>query len=343
MRMKTLHIDGSKGEGGGQILRSSLAMACLTGRPVTLRNIRAGRKKPGLLRQHLTCARAAAEICDGSLEGDEMRSPTLTFRPGKIKAGRYCFSIGTAGSAPLVLQTVLFPLLTASAPSTLILEGGTHNSKAPPFEFLDLALLPLIRRMGPGVQARLERPGFYPAGGGRFVVEIDPVPELRGFELHERGRPTGRIAVAKVADLPMHIAERQVKRLQKRLGWPDKQFAVESLEGSRSPGSILLVKLGFEHITEVLVGFGEFGLRAERIAEATAKEAQRYLKSPAPVGEYLADQLLLPLALAGHGGFSTRGLSPHARTQLEIIPKFLDVELQIDETEHRTVRVEVRS
>lgn len=340
--MTEMLIDGSMGEGGGQVLRTSLALSIITGKAIRIRNIRAGRRKPGLLRQHLTAAKAAAEICGGSLEGAEMRASELVFRPDKVRPGNYRFAIGTAGSAPLVLQTVLFPLLTADGPSTLVLEGGTHNPKAPPFEFLEQAFLPLIRRMGPGISARLERPGFYPAGGGRFVVEIEPCDKLQGLELHERGKAVDRQIVAKVANLPLHIAERQIARMQKRLGWPDRQLSTEEFPSAASPGAILLVRLDFENLTEVFAGIGEMGIRAERIAESTAKEIMRYRKHQAPVGEYLADQLLMPLALAGSGGLTTRGLSLHARTQVELIPKFLDMEFRQEDADGN-LRITVES
>lgn len=339
--MTEILIDGSMGEGGGQVLRTSLALSIITGRPLRIRNIRSGRRKPGLLRQHLTAVKAAAEICGGELRGADMGSTELAFRPGPVRSGRYTFAVGTAGSAPLVLQTVLPPLLTADGPSALVLEGGTHNPKAPPFEFLEQAFLPLVRRMGPDVTARLERPGFYPAGGGRFEVDIAPVAELQGFELHERGEVVDRHITAKVAKLPLHIAERQIARLQKRLGWPDDQLSAETFSDAVSPGSVLLARLDFEHVTEVFVGFGEVGVRAERVAEATAKEIIRYRKHAAPVGEYLADQLMLPLALARNGSFTTRGLSLHARTQFELIPKFLDLRFALEEVDGNIrVRVE---
>ena len=173
-----LKIDCSMGEGGGQILRSSLALSLVMGRSIRIEKIRAGRKKPGLLRQHLTAARAAAEIGRAQVRGVELGSEELEFAPGVVVPGEYRFAVGSAGSATLVLQTVLPALLTASGPSQLVLEGGTHNPMAPPFDFLEKAFLPCIRRMGPRVEATLTRPGFYPAGGGAFEVAIEPVERL---------------------------------------------------------------------------------------------------------------------------------------------------------------------
>src|SRR5437867_958993 len=163
-----LLIDGSQGEGGGQILRTALGLSLVTGTPIRIEKIRAGRAKPGLLRQHLTAVNAATAIGAVDVEGATLGSQELTFRPGTVKPGEYRFAVGTAGSTGLVLQTVLPPLLTAPGPSTLTLEGGTHNPTAPPFDFLARAFLPLISRMGPSATARLERPGFYPAGGGQM-------------------------------------------------------------------------------------------------------------------------------------------------------------------------------
>ncbi|MGH7202433.1 MAG: RNA 3'-terminal phosphate cyclase, partial [Planctomycetaceae bacterium] len=172
-----IDIDGSHGEGGGQIIRSSLALAALTGQTVRFRNVRAKRSRPGLQRQHLTAVRAAAEISAAELDGAELHSREFTFTPHAIEPGEHRFSIGTAGSTTLVVQTVLPMLLTAAGPSSLMLEGGTHNPHAPPFDFLARSFLPLINRMGPRVEAALDRPGFYPAGGGRFEVRIEPVSE----------------------------------------------------------------------------------------------------------------------------------------------------------------------
>src|SRR5689334_333662 len=176
-----LKLDGSVGEGGGQILRTALALSALTGQPFEIEKIRAKRRKPGLLRQHLTAVRAATALCQAQVEGDSLGSMTLRFVPGDVKPGEYAFAIGTAGSATLVLQTVLPPLLLASRPSKITIEGGTHNPLAPPVDFLDRSFLPLVRRMGPRVRVQLERWGFYPAGGGRISVEIEPVQRLQPF------------------------------------------------------------------------------------------------------------------------------------------------------------------
>src|SRR6185503_15943515 len=180
-------IDGSQGEGGGQILRTSLTLSLVTGQPFRLENIRAGRQKPGLLRQHLTAVEAARTVGTAEVNGATPGSRTLEFRPGTVTPGNYRFAVGTAGSATLVLQTILPPLLTASGVSTLTLEGGTHNPYAPPFDFLARCFVPLIQRMGPRIDLEMGRPGFYPAGGGKFQARIEPVKRLARFDLMTRG------------------------------------------------------------------------------------------------------------------------------------------------------------
>ena len=214
-----LDLDGSQGEGGGQILRSSLALSMVTGTPVRIRNVRARRPKPGLMRQHLVAVQAAARIGGARVTGAEIGSSMLTFIPGVVKPGEHELSVGSAGSTTLVLQTVLPALLCAPQPSLLVLEGGTHNPMAPPFEFLERAYLPLVNRMGPRVQAELERAGFYPAGGGRIVVSIEPAARLTGFELLERGEIRRKEAMALVSRLPRHIGERELAEAARLAEW----------------------------------------------------------------------------------------------------------------------------
>ena len=208
---KLVEIDGSFGEGGGQILRTSLALSLLTGRPFRIKNIRAGRQKPGLSRQHLVAVRAASEISQAKVDGASIGSVELSFAPVEILPGEYHFTVGTAGSATLVLQTVLPVLLLASGPSWLTLEGGTHNPYAPSFDFLQKVFLPIINLMGPTVEAWLLRHGFYPMGGGRFEVTIQPVKELSRINLLERGKIQGYRIHGVVSKIPLKVAEREVK------------------------------------------------------------------------------------------------------------------------------------
>jgi RNA 3'-terminal phosphate cyclase (ATP) len=318
-----LTIDGSQGEGGGQILRTALALSLVTGAPFTIEKIRAGRRKPGLLRQHLTAVNAAVAVGGAEVDGATLGSQTLVFRPRAVKPGEYRFAIGTAGSTGLVIQTVLPALLTASGPSTLTLEGGTHNPAAPPFDFLARVFLPLVERMGPRVAAVLDCPGFYPAGGGRCAVRITPVARLEPLTLLERGAIKQRRARALVAHLPRQIADRELAVVRSRLGWSDDELETVVVNGDTpGPGNVLLLEVESERLTEIFCGFGEVGIRAEAVAEHAAKEARRYLAAGVPVGVHLADQLLVPLALAGAGSFRTVGLSPHSRTNLDVIRLF---------------------
>jgi RNA 3'-terminal phosphate cyclase (ATP) len=334
-------IDGSMGEGGGQILRTSLALSLVTGEPVRLQRIRAGRKKPGLRRQHLTCVQAAAEVGGARVEGDALGSMELTFRPSTVRPGQYSFAVGTAGSATLVFQTVLPALLVADAPSALVLKGGTHNPMAPPFDFLARSFLPLVDRMGAQVEASLTRPGFYPAGGGRFEVRVTPAPmgRLAPLHLRDRGEPRTRQATALVSRLPRHIGERELARVGTQLGWPDSELAVELVPDPRGPGNALLCALEYEHVTAVFSGFGEKGVRAERVADGVVARVERYLQSSAPVCRHLADQLLIPMALAAGGAFRTLELTDHTTTNLDVIQRFVNTRFTTERRDRDDVEV----
>src|SRR5688572_13978512 len=205
-----LTIDGSYGEGGGQIIRTSLALSLVTGKPFRAEHVRANREKPGLRQQHLTAVKAAAEIGQAQVEGAAVGSREFTFIPGTVTPGDYTFSVGTAGSATLVLQTVLPPLMIASGPSVLRFEGGTHNVHAPPYDFLERTFLPLVNRMGPNILIELGRYGFYPPGGGRFDVFIEPTVKPRRLDLLKCGEVLERRARALVVNLPAGMAEREL-------------------------------------------------------------------------------------------------------------------------------------
>ena len=326
----TIILDGSSGEGGGQILRTALALSLITGRPFRMENVRAGREKPGLMRQHLTAVLAAAEIGGAKVEGAELKSQRLSFEPTHIVPGRHRFAMPTAGSTTLVFQTVLPPLLHAKEPSTLEFEGGTHNPFAPPFDFLAKAFLPLINRMGPRVEAKLERAGFAPAGGGRFTVGVTPAEKLAPLHLTERGDIRRQVARGLVAHLPRHIAERELDVVRQKLGWEGESLVVEELTDPAGPGNALLIEVESEHVTEVFTGIGQIGLKAEGLATRTVDEARRYLGAGVPVGEHLADQLLLPLALAGGGSYRTVAPTRHTLTQVETVRRFVEVPIAVE-------------
>ena len=259
-------IDGSEGEGGGQILRTSLALSLVTGQPFRMERIRAKRQKPGLLRQHLTAVEASKIVGCAEVEGAAMNSQTLEFRPGPVTPGNYRFAVGTAGSATLVLQTVLPSLLTAPDRSTLTLEGGTHNPLAPPFDFLTRSFMPLIHRMGPSVELELRRPGFYPAGGGRFHARIEPVKRLSKIALTERDAILRRRACVWLSKLAAEIADRELAVVREELRWREDECEVEVVPHPKGPGNALVLEIECEQVTAVFTGFGERG--PDRIGHA---------------------------------------------------------------------------
>jgi RNA 3'-terminal phosphate cyclase (ATP) len=317
-----IRIDGSQGEGGGQILRSALSLAVCTGQAFRIEHIRARREKPGLLRQHVTAAKAAAEICGAELEGCDVGSSTLTFKPRAVRAGEYSFAIGTAGSCTLVLQTVLPPLLTASARSTVRISGGTHNKAAPPADFLARAFLPLITRMGAAVNLKVERHGFYPRGGGLIEVQIAPTDRLQPIELLERGQLLRGHAESYICGIPLHVAERELAVVSNRLNWQPEHLKVRGVPSDMGPGNALVLTLEYEHVTEVFTAFGERGRSAESVAEESARETCEYLAHRAPVGPHLADQLLLPMALGGLTTFKTCEPTMHFKSNADVIYAF---------------------
>lgn len=318
-------IDGSYGEGGGQILRSSLALSLLTGKPFHIENIRARRKKTGLMRQHLTAVNAAAEIGNARVDGNVIGASSFTFEPRAIRPGHYHYAIGTAGSCTLVLQAILPALIVANGPSEVILEGGTHNPFAPPFDFLDKAFLPIINSMGPKIVGTLEKPGFFPAGGGRLRVTVEPVETLQPLTLIERGPIRRKAAYAMVSNLPLGIANRELKVVAKNLDWGKGELHAVTVDNSQGPGNVLSLVIESEALTEVFTGFGERGVSAERVARRVCQRVLGYMEAGVPVGPYLADQLLVPMAIAGGGRFRTVQPSRHTLTNIDIIKRFMNL------------------
>jgi RNA 3'-terminal phosphate cyclase (ATP) len=336
-----IRIDGSTGEGGGQMLRSALSLSLVTGKAFRMENIRAKREKPGLLRQHLTAVLAACEIASAQAEGATLGSKILTFTPGSVQSGNYRFAVGTAGSGTLVFQTILPALMTARGRSEIIIEGGTHNMQAPPLDFLQKAFLPVINRLGPKVEICFEKYGFYPAGGGRFTATIEPCDRLSTIRLVERGEIERRGAVAIVANLPRNIAQRETDTIVKLLNWDAQSTQIVETRNSVGPGNIVLIELTSSNVTEVFCGFGRIGASAESVASEAADAVRSYLVSGAVAGEHLTDQLLLPFALAGGGAFTAEKLNLHSRTNMEIIRCFLPVDF-LTTQEGNLVKLEVK-
>lgn len=323
-------IDGTTGEGGGQVLRSSLSLSLATNQAFRITNIRKKRSKPGLLRQHLTSVLAAREISGAEVSGAEMGSTELTFRPKRVTSGSYTFAVGTAGSCLLVLATVLLPLALAAGPSELRLEGGTHNPAAPPFPFVQDALFPLLGRIGLVARASLVRPGFYPAGGGALDVAIEGTAKLVRLSLLTRGKLVERRARAFVSALPNNVAVREIETFREVAGWPkDSDARPEIIRDALGPGNVVVATLAFSDVTEVLSAFGEKGVPAERVGGALGAEVAAFLALDVPVGEHLADQLLLPLAMGAGGEFRTVRPTPHFDAQCTVLRAFLGCEIVV--------------
>ena len=341
-----IEIDGSEGEGGGQIIRSSLALAAVNGTPLRIRNIRAGRKKPGLLRQHLTAVRAITEICDGQVEGAKLGSSELTFTPTNIRGGEFSFQVGSAGSAILVAQTLLPALMMASNPSVVRICGGTHAAWAPPFDFFARCYLSQLTKMNGSVTANIHAYGFYPAGGGEIEIRVTPTPRLSGLRLLQREGDLQPKMTAVVAKIPVSVGERECDVIRRKADWPASVCNVIEADRSGGPGNVVMIECGFDNVTELFVGFGKVGVKAEQIARSTLREARTYLATGAPVGEYLADQLLLPLGIAASQGetsdFRTVPLSKHSRTHINVLKRFLKINIETVDENDGSVQVSLR-
>lgn len=329
-----LELDGQAG--GGQILRTALALSMVTGRGFRLRAIRGARPKPGLMRQHLAAVMAAATLCDAQMEGAELGSTELCFVPGALRAGEFSFAIGSAGSTTLLLQTLLPALLMGQAGDYRIdVSGGTHNPLAPSADFLMHSFLPLLREMGADVSMQLERHGFYPAGGGRIVMQVRPRPLRQPLELLMRGALLHAEARALVANLATSIGRREIRTLRDLLDWPQECFVLVPINDCAGPGNLVELRVTHERLTELICSHGRKSQTAEDVARQAVQQLQHYLDSPGAVGEYLADQLMLPLALAGGGRFTTRALSAHMVSNAALIERFLPVCFRFTRQEHQ--------
>ena len=337
-----IEIDGSHGEGGGQILRTSLSLAALNGETVRFSQIRANRRKPGLMRQHLACARAVAEITGGALSGAELNSQNMIFEPGKIRAGSYCFVVGSAGSAILIAQTVLPCLLHADGASRVRIEGGTHAANAPIYDFFERVCLPCLRRMGANVSARLESTGFYPAGGGAVILEIQPVKSWRRLEITERGALKNASLTALSHGIDSQIGVDEIRFCESQLGG-DMSFKSRALDvDSPGPGNVLFAELEYENITELFSVCGEFDISRKEVGDRVVGMVWNYLRSGVPVWLFLADQLLLPMSAGAGGKYFTATLTRHTSTNIDVIKKFMDVEIVLENHENGKTIIEVR-
>ena len=329
--METIFVDGSAGEGGGQILRTSLTLSCVTGKSLHIENIRAARRNPGLAKQHLSCVRAACQICNGQSQGATKGSKVLDFQPGPVQSGDFHFDIGSAGSASLVIQTLLPALFLADKPSTVTVTGGTHNPLAPPFDFLNETFLPAIATAGFHGDCKLIKYGFFPAGGGKITFDVQPWRQ-QPRQIIDLCQPSEQFQVhARIytAKLPPHIAQRQRKLLlQSGLNIQDVEHI--EVEDSDGPGNCVMIRLCGGKRTTVFTAFGMRGKPSEKVISEVVSLAENFLAPAAAIDRFLADQLLIYMAIAKAGSFTTNELSSHLQTNMEVIKKFLPVNFSVE-------------
>ncbi len=337
-----IEIDGSIGEGGGQVLRSSLSLSMYLQQPFTIKNIRAGRPRPGLMRQHITAVKAAAKICNAKVKGAEISSLKIEFYPGKVQTGTYKFDVGSAGSTTLVFQTLLPALMMAEGTTEIILSGGTHNQYSPPLDFLVKTFLNQISKMGPRVSVDSIAYGFYPVGGGKYSIKIDPVKELKQIEILSRGKNISKKAFAYSSKIDEEIGKNEMKIIANKLGW-SLENCKSIMVDSPGPGNVVMLIDENENTTEVFTGFGRKQYSLKKVVADALAEYTEYILSEVPVYKYLADQLIIPMALAGAGKFITSEPSLHTLTNIEIVKKFLAVDISINQLTQKQWQIDISS
>ncbi|MBN1392748.1 MAG: RNA 3'-terminal phosphate cyclase [Sedimentisphaerales bacterium] len=332
--MDTIFIDGSTGEGGGQILRTALSLSCITGKSLHIENIRDARRNQGLAKQHISCVQAACQICNGKSRGAVQRSQVLDFQPGSVQNGDFFFDIGSAGSASLVAQTVLPALFLTDKPSTVTVNGGTHNPLAPPFDFLSETFLPAVITADFLGTCKLVKHGFFPAGGGKIIFNTQPRPKnsqkiISFCEPTDKPQISARIYTAK---LPENIARKQHDLLlQSNLDF--KNIEHVEVTDSDGPGNCVMLRLCSTNHTTVFTAFGQRGKPSHKVISEVVGLAKDFLDSGAAVDRFLADQLLIYMAITKAGCFITNEITAHLTTNMDTIKKFLDVDFSIDKQE----------
>lgn len=327
-----IEIDGAMGEGGGQVLRTSLSLSLICGEPVQINNIRARRPKPGLRAQHLTSVSAIKALGQAKVEGDTIGSTALTFRPGRIQPGHYAFDIGTAGSTSLVLQTIFLPLSLANAPSEVHLSGGTHVPWSPSFHYLDQHWLSLMRAIGFDAELSLEKAGYYPGGGGKIDLKIQPAHALKPLHLLSRGDLRRIQGISAVSNLSLSIADRQRRQSLARLSGLGLPAEIKIVElPSFGKGTLLHLLAEFEHSQACYFALGARGKPAEEVADDAVDSLLAFLKTDGAIDEHLADQLLLPLALASDPSqLRISKVTQHLLTNAQVIQIYQIAKISID-------------
>ena len=330
--MNKIVIDGSVGEGGGQILRTSLTLSLLTKKTLRIDNIRSKRSSPGLKQQHLTAVKAAAEISNAQVEGDFPGSQEVLFVPGEINPGKYSFKIPTAGSTTLVMQTIFMPLSSALKASHVSITGGTHVPWSPPYHYLEWQWLPWMEQIGYPGKIELGQCGYYPAGGGRLSCAVFPAETIKPLQVAMRSKLVQIRGISAASNLPRDIPNRQRLRFVSRLGssYPLNDIRSAVLPG-QGKGTFLTVLLEFERTTACFTSLGKKGKRAEMVADELVKQVEEYLDTSGCVDSYLPDQLLIPLSFAnGQSSIQTPKITLHLMTNAEIIQQFLPVRISIE-------------
>ncbi len=331
----TVRIDGSYGEGGGQILRTTLALSSLLKEEVEIYNIRKGRKVPGLQPQHLTCVEACKETTSGKAQGANLRSESLRFLPQKLEGGDFKFDVakikGSAGSVSLVLQAILPALVFAKSPSKIVVFGGTHVPWSPPFTYLKDLFFPMVEKIGCFVQGEIKRWGWYPRGGGEVICSVYPKNRIIPLNLTERGKLLRLTGISAVSNLPQEVAQRQknqaIKILKEHKFYPQIEVINAPSVGK---GSFFFLLAKFENSKAGFSSLGQIGKRAEKVAEEACNEFLSFIKTKAAVDSHLADQLIPYLALAfGKSNFTVSEITKHLLTNIWVVKQFLPVRTEI--------------
>jgi len=341
--VEVIKIDGSFGEGGGQILRTALSLSVVTGKPFHIVNIRKNRKNPGLGSQHLAAVTAAGKVCQAQIDGHALHSMELFFKPGPIVIGSYRFEVSTAGSILLVFQTVLPILAMGNGESRLELAGGTHNPWAPPYDFIRESFLPLLSVMGLQVDLVLHRHGFYPRGGGKAAATITPFPKESSFmEFSEKGAAGAVSAEVLISKLPRSIAERELTTIQQTLGQVLGEMTITEITDAPGPGNVVMVRAAYAKRIHLFAAFGAKGKKAESVATEACHQFHHFQNSEAALDEHLANQVMLYLALRSGGVLSVPSISQHTATNLEIIKLFLNRKITLEQKKDNLVLIGIK-